>query len=89
MMEAMLSSETSVLANATRSNVPEDGILHYGEYFWNMKLRGRESILGRLRSVQLGTWGGGYKNSLGFCQQAVETAKQAQKWESGNRHLVW
>jgi hypothetical protein len=28
MMEALLSSETSVLARATKRNVPEDGILH-------------------------------------------------------------
>jgi hypothetical protein len=28
MMEAILSSETAVLIRATRSNIPEDGILH-------------------------------------------------------------
>jgi hypothetical protein len=28
MMEALISSETSVLARATRRNVPEDGTLH-------------------------------------------------------------
>jgi hypothetical protein len=28
MMEAILSSETSVLARPTRRNIPEDGILH-------------------------------------------------------------
>jgi hypothetical protein len=33
MMEAVRSSETLVLTRATRRNIPEDGIVHLGNYF--------------------------------------------------------